>query len=189
MCFSNLQNKYSKSLSWAWNLNKLFTVIGGKFKFQVQDSDLEYLFWQCEKHIALSEKKPPLGPTIFKIPQPNWQYCVYWKDYRTFQPRTTISTLWLKSLRFYKSRVEMWNMNFWNTSSCFLKVGLIFFQLKPSISTHSKPLMMPRMRLLKCFVWQHSVIKTKHLRSLVRGVVRGFELVEILGFRLKRTQV
>ena len=41
-------------------MNKLFTVMGGKFKFQVQDSDLEYLFWQCEKHIALSEKKPPL---------------------------------------------------------------------------------------------------------------------------------
>ena len=39
--FSNLQNKYSKSLSWAWNLIKLLTVIGGKFKFQVQDSDLE----------------------------------------------------------------------------------------------------------------------------------------------------
>ena len=38
----------------------MFTVIGGKFKFQVQDSDLEYLFWQCEKHIALSEKKTPL---------------------------------------------------------------------------------------------------------------------------------
>ena len=41
-------------------MNKLFTVMGGKFKFQVQDSDLEYLSWQCEKHIALSEKKPPL---------------------------------------------------------------------------------------------------------------------------------
>ena len=35
--------------------------MGGKFKFQVQDRDLEYLFWQCEKIIALSEKKPPLG--------------------------------------------------------------------------------------------------------------------------------
>ena len=34
--------------------------MGGKFKFQLQDSDLEYLFWQCEKHMALSEKKPPL---------------------------------------------------------------------------------------------------------------------------------
>jgi hypothetical protein len=31
--------------------------MGGKSKFQVQDSDLEYLFWQSEKHIALSEKK------------------------------------------------------------------------------------------------------------------------------------
>ena len=36
-------------------------------------------------------------------------------------------------------------------------------------------------RLLKCFVLKHSVLKTKHLRSLVRGVVQGFEWVEILG--------
>ena len=55
-----LQNIYSKSLSWTWNLNKLFTVIGRKFKFQVQDSDLEYFFWWFDKHITLSENKPPL---------------------------------------------------------------------------------------------------------------------------------
>ena len=42
---------------------------------------------------------------------------------------------------------------------------------KPSISTRSKPCT----RLLKCFVLQHNVIKTKHLRSLVLVVVRGFE--------------
>ena len=35
-------------------------VMGGKLKFQAQDSDLENLFWQCEKHIGLSAKKPPL---------------------------------------------------------------------------------------------------------------------------------
>ena len=35
-----LQHKYSKSLSWAENLNKLFTVSGGKFKISAQDSDL-----------------------------------------------------------------------------------------------------------------------------------------------------
>ena len=29
-------------------------------KFQVQDSDLEYLIWQSDKRIILSEKKPPL---------------------------------------------------------------------------------------------------------------------------------
>ena len=34
--------------------------MGGKFKFQVQDSDLEYLFWRFDKHISLSEKKTPL---------------------------------------------------------------------------------------------------------------------------------
>ena len=42
--FLLLQNKYSKSLSWAENLNKLFTNLGEKFKFSAQDSDLEYFF-------------------------------------------------------------------------------------------------------------------------------------------------
>ena len=36
--------KYSKSLSWAENLNKLFTFMGGKFNFSAQGSDLEYSF-------------------------------------------------------------------------------------------------------------------------------------------------
>ena len=40
-------------------LYKFLTVMGGKFECQVQDSDLEYSFWQCEKHIPLSEKKKP----------------------------------------------------------------------------------------------------------------------------------
>ena len=44
--FLHCQNKYSESLSWTENLNKLFTDLGGKFKFSAQDSDLEYLFWQ-----------------------------------------------------------------------------------------------------------------------------------------------
>ena len=34
--------------------------MGRKLKFQVQDSDLEYLFWRFDKYIALSEKKLPL---------------------------------------------------------------------------------------------------------------------------------
>ena len=44
-----------------------YTVIGGKFKFQAQDSFLEYFFfeiWRSEKRIALSEKKPPLSRII-----------------------------------------------------------------------------------------------------------------------------
>ena len=46
--FSNLpifKKKYSKKLSSAWNLNLLFTVIGGKFKFKFQDSFLEYFYF------------------------------------------------------------------------------------------------------------------------------------------------
>ena len=38
----------------------LFTVIGKKFKFQAQDSDLDFFSWRFKKQIALSEKKTPL---------------------------------------------------------------------------------------------------------------------------------
>ena len=43
--------------------------MGGKFKFQVQDNDLEYYFGRFDKHIALSEKKLLL--TILK-PVSTW---------------------------------------------------------------------------------------------------------------------
>ena len=62
--FLHCQNKYSKSLSWAENLNKLFTVLGGKFNFSAQDSDLEYLFWQRKNSQVSSDLKPPLGTII-----------------------------------------------------------------------------------------------------------------------------
>ena len=47
-------------VSSAENLNKLFTVLGGKFKFSAQDSDLEYLFWQRKNSPVSSDLKPPL---------------------------------------------------------------------------------------------------------------------------------
>ena len=59
--FLCLQHNYSKSLSWAENLNKLFTVLGGKFKFSTQDSDLEYLCSRCKNSPVSSDLKPPLG--------------------------------------------------------------------------------------------------------------------------------
>jgi hypothetical protein len=59
--FLLLQNKYYKSLSKAENLNKLFTDLGGKFKFSAQDSDLEYLFWRSKNPPVSSDLKPPLG--------------------------------------------------------------------------------------------------------------------------------
>ena len=67
------KQKYSKLLTWAWNLNLYFTVIGGKFKFkfQVQDSDLEYYFseiWRFEKHIPLSEKATFKDPWGWVVP-------------------------------------------------------------------------------------------------------------------------
>ena len=41
-------------------MNKLFTVLGGKFKFSAQDSDLEYLFWRCKNLPVSSDLNPPL---------------------------------------------------------------------------------------------------------------------------------
>ena len=58
MHFSNLQNKYSRSLYWAWNLNKLFTIFGGKFKFQGPDSDLECFFGDLTNTSHFLEKPP-----------------------------------------------------------------------------------------------------------------------------------
>ena len=58
--FLHCHNRYSKSLSWAENLNKLFTDLGGKFKFSAQDSDLEYLFWRCKNSPVSSDLKPLL---------------------------------------------------------------------------------------------------------------------------------
>ena len=55
ICFSNLQKKYSKKLSWTWNLNFPPITVNNKFKFQVQNSNLEDFFWRFEKQIAFSE--------------------------------------------------------------------------------------------------------------------------------------
>jgi hypothetical protein len=51
--------------------------------------------------------------------------------------------------------------------------------LKPGISTNSKQRRRPRTRLLKCFVLQHNVIKTKHLRSLILGFSLGLSYIKI----------
>ena len=58
--FLLLQNEYCKSLSWAENLNKLFTVLGGKFKFSAQDSDMRYSLWRSKNPPVSSDSKPPL---------------------------------------------------------------------------------------------------------------------------------
>ena len=46
ICLSNLQEKYSKSLSRTWNLNFPPITVNKLFKFQAQDCDLEYLLWR-----------------------------------------------------------------------------------------------------------------------------------------------
>ena len=41
-------------------LTSFFTVLGGKFKFSAQDSDLEYLCWRCKNSPVSSDLKLPL---------------------------------------------------------------------------------------------------------------------------------
>ena len=53
---------------------------------------------------------------------------------------------------------------------------------KPSIFTHSKPRTTPHTRVLKCLVLITLCCKTKHLRSLVQGIVQGFEWLEMLDY-------
>ena len=50
----------SKDIS-AEKVDKLVTVLGGKFKFSAQDSDLEYSCWRCKNFPVSSDSKPPLG--------------------------------------------------------------------------------------------------------------------------------
>ena len=81
LVFSNLQKNYSKLLSWAWNLNLLFTVIGGKPKFQVQDSD----FW-------------------------NIIFLEIWKTHRIFWKKATFKRVMEIFVAFFEF-LEMMNFN------------------------------------------------------------------------------
>jgi hypothetical protein len=58
--FFRCQNRYSKSLSWAENLNFPPKTVNNLFKFSTQDSDLEYSFWQWKNSWVSSDLKPPL---------------------------------------------------------------------------------------------------------------------------------
>ena len=53
-------------------------------------------------------------------------------------------------------------------------------KVKPSISSHSKFRTMPRTRLLKCFVLITLWCKTKDLRSLIRNLLWGFWLLDLI---------
>jgi hypothetical protein len=60
MCLSNLQKNIPNHYP-ELDLNFPPIAVNNIFKFQVQDSDLEYPFWRFENRIALSEKKLPLA--------------------------------------------------------------------------------------------------------------------------------
>ena len=62
--FFHCLHKYSKSLSWAENLNFPPKTVNNLFKFSAQDSDLEYLCWQWKNYPVSSDLKPPLKEGI-----------------------------------------------------------------------------------------------------------------------------
>ena len=63
--FFHCQHEYSKSLSWADNLNFPPKTGNNLFKFSAPDSDLQYLCWQWKNYPESSEIKPPLNMSIF----------------------------------------------------------------------------------------------------------------------------
>ena len=65
--FLLLQNKYSKSLSWAENLKTVLTVLGWKFRFSAQDSNLEYLSWRSKNPPVSSDLKPSLRQNLYQF--------------------------------------------------------------------------------------------------------------------------
>ena len=79
--FLHLQHKYSKSLSWAENLNFPPTTVNNLFKFYAQDSsDLEYLCWRCKNLPVSSDLKPPLVGDIRMMTRTNnCHECYIWK--------------------------------------------------------------------------------------------------------------
>ena len=48
-------------------MNNLFPILGGKFKFSAQDSDLEYSSWQRKNPPGSSDLKPPLTSSYFAL--------------------------------------------------------------------------------------------------------------------------
>ena len=68
--FLHLQDEYSKSLSWAENLNIPPKTVNKLFKFSVQASDLEYLCWRCKIFPVSSDLKPPLEITYISFQFP-----------------------------------------------------------------------------------------------------------------------
>ena len=99
-----------QSLFWTWNLNKLFTVMGGKFKFQVQDSDFGFFFWRFDKQITPSEKKLPLVNIFFCL----WPLCL---SLSVLFHAVITAPLWPSGLRqhylaeqFLKVPVMVWSL-------------------------------------------------------------------------------
>ena len=94
----------------------------------------------------------------------------------------TLVCIWYKT-RKYLAILKIFKVTLGNIKNKTEKA--LYKVLKPSIYSHSKPHTRSCMRRLKCFVLEHSVFKTKHLR-LVQDLIQGFKWLEILD--LKKTE-
>ena len=94
--FQISQINYSESLSWAWNLNKLFTVMGGNFKFQVQDSDTEYFILEIWKTNLTFWKKATFSQLIrIRINQNYKTLLKFWLFFKEKTFKLAAYLLWL----------------------------------------------------------------------------------------------
>ena len=94
-------------------MNKLFTVLGGKFKFSGQDSDLEYLCWRCKSSPVSFDLKPPLA-FLFKIS--SFLICTQIECTVDVvlpkEPKNQFQTVWQnwqQALRAYCPKTYTWN--------------------------------------------------------------------------------
>ena len=108
--FLHLQYKYSRSLSWAENLNFLPKTVNNLFKFSAQASDLEYLCWICKNFLLSSDLKPPLDQD-FKLHS--------WLIWRTLFSELVPYFWWLD---IFKSIHKVWKNYEFSNVSCKTKI-------------------------------------------------------------------
>ena len=81
----------------------------------------------------------------------------------------------LKLLEYFGIKTKIVSMYIQQKKMYYYNLFLPLLTVKPSISTYSKLHTRPHTRLLKCFVLIILCCKTKHLRSLVQGIIQSFE--------------
>ena len=142
--FSNLpisQKNYSKKLSWAWNLKFPPISVSNLFKFQAQDSFLEYFFWEIwnlknESHFLKKATFSVNGCRLIKrwyIPQ-----LLFW-NFGKFLKRDYIYFYFSdKTLQKYKKKSLLRKWQTWFKSLNFTSIWLFIQWVDLNITSMMK---------------------------------------------------